>query len=47
MWIQISSGKGPDECELAVSLFLESYRNEWRKLNVEIDYLKDHPGKRL
>jgi len=28
MWIQISSGKGPDECELAVSLFLKSYRDE-------------------
>ena len=24
--MQISSGKGPDECELAVSLFLKSYQ---------------------
>lgn len=28
MWVQISSGKGPDECELAVTLFLESYIKE-------------------
>ncbi len=35
MWIQISSGKGPDECELAVSLFLKSYRNECRNKGIK------------
>lgn len=35
MWIQISSGKGPDECELAVSFFLKSYRNECRNKGIE------------
>lgn len=28
MWIQISSGRGPDECELAVSLFLKEFQKE-------------------
>lgn len=36
MWIQISSGKGPDECELAVSLFLESFRKECNKNKVRV-----------
>ncbi|QNU67527.1 peptide chain release factor H [Ruminiclostridium herbifermentans] len=35
MWIQISSGKGPDECELAVSLFLESCKKECKKNNIK------------
>lgn len=34
MWIQISSGKGPDECELAVSLFLKSYQNECKNKGI-------------
>ena len=28
MWMQISSGKGPDECELAVGLFLKTIMKE-------------------
>jgi len=28
MWIQISSGRGPDECELAVSLFMREFQKE-------------------
>lgn len=35
MWIQISSGKGPGECELAVSLFLKSYQKECRNKGIK------------
>jgi peptide chain release factor len=44
MWIQISSGKGPDECELAVSLFLQSYSHECKKNKVRITILDAVPG---
>lgn len=44
MWIQISSGKGPDECELAVSLFLESYRNECNKNKIKATVIDAVPG---
>lgn len=44
MWIQISSGKGPDECELAVSLFLESYRNECSRKEIKINIIDAVPG---
>jgi peptide chain release factor len=45
MWIQISSGKGPDECELAVSLFLESYRNECNKNKIKATVIDAVPGR--
>lgn len=45
MWIQISSGKGPDECELAVSLFLESYRNECDKNKIKATVIDAVPGR--
>lgn len=35
MWIQISSGKGPDECELAVKLFLKAYQGECHKKQIK------------
>ncbi len=41
MWIQISSGKGPDECELAVGLFLKTLINE-NKNTKAIDYVPGH-----
>jgi peptide chain release factor len=44
MWIQISSGKGPDECELAVSLFLESYRNECSRNKIKTNVIDAVPG---
>ena len=44
MWIQISSGKGPDECELAVSLFLESYKNECKKIKLKVAIIDAIPG---
>jgi peptide chain release factor len=44
MWIQISSGKGPDECELAVSLFLESYRNECSRSKIKTNVIDAVPG---
>lgn len=44
MWIQISSGKGPDECELAVSLFLEAFRKECNKKDIKANVLAAVPG---
>lgn len=44
MWIQISSGKGPDECELAVSLFLESYQNECNKNKIKTTIIDSVSG---
>ena len=44
MWIQISSGKGPDECELAVSLFLDSYKNECKKNKIKATIIDAVPG---
>jgi peptide chain release factor len=44
MWIQISSGKGPDECELAVSLFLKSYRNECKMEGIITNVTDTVPG---
>lgn len=35
MWIQISSGKGPDECELGVSHFIKSYIKELNKKGIK------------
>ena len=34
MWIQISSGRGPDECELAVGLFLKRLLTEHKNAKV-------------
>ena len=45
MWIQISSGKGPDECALAVSLFLESYQNECNKNKIKTTIIDAVPGR--
>lgn len=45
MWIQISSGKGPDECELAVGLFLESYQNECNKNKIKTTIISAVPGR--
>lgn len=45
MWIQVSSGKGPDECELAVSLFLESYRNECSRNKIKASIIDAVPGR--
>lgn len=39
MWIQISSGKGPDECELAVCLFFKAYEKECRLSGVDVNVL--------
>lgn len=44
MWIQISSGKGPDECELAVSLFFKTFEKECQKSGVNINVLAIVPG---
>lgn len=44
MWIQISSGKGPDECELAVSLFLKKYEKECSSNGVDMSVLDAVPG---
>ncbi len=39
MWIQISSGKGPDECELAVNLFLKSFETECNKKQIKTNII--------
>ncbi|NLL04421.1 MAG: peptide chain release factor H [Clostridiaceae bacterium] len=44
MWIQISSGKGPDECELAVSLFFKAYEKECSQSGMEVKVLDAVPG---
>lgn len=44
MWIQISSGKGPDECELSVSLFLKSYMNECANKGIKTTIVDAVPG---
>lgn len=45
MWIQISSGKGPDECELAVRLFLESFQDELNKNRIKAAVIDAVPGR--
>jgi peptide chain release factor len=44
MWIQISSGKGPDECELSVSLFLKSYMKECANKGIKTTIVDAVPG---
>ena len=44
MWIQISSGKGPVECELAVSLFLKAFENECNKNQIKTKSIDAVPG---
>ncbi|MDP4182667.1 MAG: peptide chain release factor H [Bacillota bacterium] len=44
MWIQISSGKGPDECELAVSLFLKTYQKEYKNKGITTNVIDAVPG---
>jgi len=44
MWIQISSGKGPDECELAVSLFFKTFENECKLSGIDVKVLDAVPG---
>ena len=44
MWIQISSGKGPDECELAVGLFLEVLKKECNEKDIKDNVLAAVPG---
>ncbi len=45
MWIQISSGKGPDECELAVSLFLRAFEIKCKKNQKIINIIDAVPGR--
>jgi peptide chain release factor len=44
MWIQISSGKGPVECELAVSLFLHRFLKECHDQEIAIKLVSAIPG---
>jgi peptide chain release factor len=46
MWIQISSGKGPGECELAVRLFFADFSRECRLQGIETAILDVQPGNR-
>ena len=44
MWIQISSGKGPDECELAASLFLKEFLKEYQDKGIENKVISTETG---
>ena len=44
MWVQISSGKGPDECELAVGLFLNTLLCECNNKGINAKVIKLVPG---
>lgn len=44
MWIQITSGQGPDECELAVTKFFEYLQNLTQKAGNKIDVLEISEG---
>ncbi len=44
MWIQISSGNGPEECELAVSLFLQFYQDELARKHIRSEIIGITPG---
>ncbi|MCX7749887.1 MAG: peptide chain release factor H [Clostridia bacterium] len=44
MWIQISSGTGPDECEIAVGLFLKKYLNELKCAGMDTKVVDATPG---
>lgn len=45
MWIQISSGRGPEECCLAVGLFLKDLLSKCRKKDIDASILEQVPGK--
>lgn len=44
MWVQISSGKGPDECSLAVGLFLKTLIKEWDSKGISAKQVSTIPG---
>lgn len=44
MWIQISSGKGPTECELVVGLFLSRFLQECIAKKISLTVLATLPG---
>ncbi|MBU1221912.1 peptide chain release factor H [Myxococcota bacterium] len=44
MWIQITSGQGPDECELAVTKFFEYLQNLVQSAGSKIDVLEISEG---
>jgi peptide chain release factor len=44
MWMQISSGRGPDECELSVSLFLKEYQKECIDNGINQRVIHAEPG---
>jgi peptide chain release factor len=44
MWVQISSGKGPDECSLAVGLFLKTMKKEWSSKGISVEVVSAIPG---
>jgi peptide chain release factor len=46
MWLQISSGQGPEECELAVRLFLKALQNECKDRGIAINIIALAPGAR-
>lgn len=45
MWVQISSGQGPEECALAAGYFLKALLKECRAKNLQAEVLNTLPGK--
>lgn len=45
MWIQISSGVGPEECALAVGLFLKTVIKEWNSKGIRAQVISSIAGK--
>lgn len=43
-WVQITSGKGPDECALAVSHVMHSIIKEAKQFNIKTELLEAVPG---
>ncbi|TCO69351.1 peptide chain release factor H [Marinisporobacter balticus] len=45
MWVQISSGSGPEECSLGVGLFLKKVLKECKQKDLKIDMIGHIDGK--
>ncbi len=45
-WLQITSGRGPDECCRVVALLTDYIINDARKRDIEVDVLEQVPGEK-
>lgn len=46
-WVQLTSGHGPAECELAVSYVLDRFLKEAIQMNLNVEVLEKVPGKNV